>query len=898
MDVFDLRALIRLDTSEYENGLSAASSLTSSFGDKLKNGLATAAKVGAAAIGAATAAVGAFAASSVKTGAEFDSAMSQISATMGITASDIANNAEVTIGGSLVRAGDTFDLLREKAMQMGSETNFSATQAAEGLNILAMSGFDAEQSMSMIEDVLHLAAAGAMDMGSAAGFVSGAMKGFNDDTKDSAYYADLMAKGATLANTDVTALGEALSGAAANAYSYGQSADTTTLALLRLAEQGDVGSAAATALGAAMKNLYAPTDQAKKLLQQLGVDAFDPATGSARDFNDVVNELDAALSGYSDEQKTAYAQTIFGIQGFDAYNKMVVTSTEKQEEWAKALAESTGEAAKQYETMTDNLTGDIDKWNSALEGFKLILNDQLTPSLREFTQFGTEAISTLSTAFQEGGLTGAMEALGTVLSDGLNMVIAALPSMIDAGMQLLGALGQGILDNLPVVLDSATQIIEKLLDGISSALPKLLTSALQITGQLASYISSNLPQLIPAAVSMVLELVDTLISNADMLVDSAIELTVALADGLISALPVLLEKAPVIIEKLVQSFSSNAPKLAESSLQIMVKLAEGLISNIPKVGSAILQIVTSIVSGFKSYWSSMLDIGKNIVNGIWEGISSMGSWIKGKVSDFLGGIVSTAKGVLGIASPSKVFASIGQFMAEGMSQGWDKKIEDVKQKVVGGIRNMLDAASSIIKTYNGVEYDPNVDYAALMESAESLEEFQELAAKRSAKIASENINLIEKGYADNEAILEQWRSAMEKTQAQSETTIEKTVKTVYDAVETLVDKGPDIGREFIESLIDGIEQMDSALNNAIVNVVDNAVNSAISRMKEGFGTANIDYESSSLAKSSSGFSDTFKSAVLNMAQPITVVAQTLLDKKVIGETAYKYNINRQKSYGG
>ena len=107
-----------------------------------------------------------------------------------------------------------------------------------------------------------------------------------------------------------------------------------------------------------------------------------------------------------------------------------------------------------------------------------------------------------------------------------------------------------------------------------------------------------------------------------------------------------------------------------------------------------------------------------------------------------------------------------------------------------------------------------------------------------------------------------------------------------------------MGREFIESLIDGIEQMDSALNNAIVNVVDNAVNTAISRMKEGFGTANIDYESSSLAKSSSGFSDTFKSAVLNMAQPITVVAQTLLDKKVIGETAYKYNINRQKSYGG
>jgi hypothetical protein len=148
-----------------------------------------------------------FVADSVNVGSAFDSQMSQIAATMGMTTAEIESNID--------GAGETFDLLRDKAKEMGADTNFSAAQAAEGLNILAMSGYDAEHSVGMIEDVLHLAAAGTMEMSTAAADISGAMKGFGDATKDSAYYADLMAKGATLANTNVAQLGEALAGSAA-----------------------------------------------------------------------------------------------------------------------------------------------------------------------------------------------------------------------------------------------------------------------------------------------------------------------------------------------------------------------------------------------------------------------------------------------------------------------------------------------------------------------------------------------------------------------------------------------------------------------------------------------------------------------------------------------------------
>lgn len=464
MNVFELVAKLGLDTSEYDKGLEQAGKTGQSFGSKVGGVLKGAGKAAAIGIGAATTAVVGFAKASIDTGKEFDVSMSQIAATLGLTVDDIENNVN--------GAGDTFTSLRDKAKEMGAATNFTASQAADGLNILAMSGYDANESMSMIEDVLHLAAAGAMDMGSAAKYVSGTMKGFNDKSKTSGYYANLMAKGATLANTNVQQLGEAMSSGAAGAQAYGQSADSMTISLLRLAEQGEVGAAAGTALSAAMKNIYSPTTQAKKALKELGVAAYD-SSGKSRDFNTVVNELDAALAGYTDEQKAAYKQTIFGIQGLDAFNKMTVTGIETQEEWAEALGHASdgiGEAAKQYNTMTDNLQGDLDILGSAFDGLKIALSDKLTPAFRQFVQFASGAISDLTRAFEEDGLNGAMDALGHIISDGIALILESLPGFVDAGMKLLGAIIEGLIANLPQLITAVGEIGNTLYNTLSTYL--------------------------------------------------------------------------------------------------------------------------------------------------------------------------------------------------------------------------------------------------------------------------------------------------------------------------------------------------------------------------------------------------------------------------------------------
>lgn len=651
-----------------------------------------------AGIGAATTATVAFGASAVNTGKDFDAAMSQISATMGMTSDDIANNVEVTIGGAVVNAGDTFDALREEAMQMGAETNFSATQAAEGLNILAMSGFDAGSSMEMIEDVLHLAAAGGMEMADSAAYIAGSMKGFNDETKDSAYYADLMAKGATLANTSVAQLGEAMSGGAATAAAYSQDADSMTISLLRLAEQGEVGSAASTALAAAMKNLFTPTDQAAAALEELGVAAYD-SEGNARDFNNVVDELNAALSTMSDEEANAYKQTIFGIQGLDAFNKMTVTSVEKQEEWAAALAASSGEAAKQYDTMTDNLEGDIAIWNSALDGFKIALSDKLTPAIRDFVQFGSDSLGKLTEALESGDYEAVAEAAGEIVVELLNRLTEMLPDLIEMGATILTTLIDGIAESLPQIMDAATQILMTLVDAILENLPTLLEVALQMIVTLATGIAQHLPELIPAIVDVVLQIVNVLIENLPLLIEAALLLFMGIVEGLIQALPQIIAALPTLIDSIVAALIDAIPLLIDCGVQLFV----ALIANLPEIIVAIVkacpEIVKSLVRGFlelatqikdtgrklmeklKEGISSMLsnlvntakDLGKNIVNGIWNGISAGWNWLTEKVGSLASGLFDAAKSALGISSPSKKF----RWLAEMCVAGFDDGMEDL-----------------------------------------------------------------------------------------------------------------------------------------------------------------------------------------------------------------------------
>ncbi len=317
----------------------------------------------------------------VKTAADFEQSMSQVAATMGKTKDNVKG-------------------LSELAQQMGATTAFSAREAAEGINILAMAGLNATQIGDSLGAVLDLAAAGTMDMGSSASYIVGAVKGFGDEMKNASTYADLMAKGATLANTEVAEFGEAISYGAATAKGYSQSVDSMTLSLLRMAEQNVTGQTAATSLNRAMADLYSPTAEAKKALDSLKISAYN-TNGSARDFNIVVDELSGALKGMSEENANALKSTIFTTNGMNAFNKMTVSTNKRVKELQKGLEETGGSAAQQARTQLDNLNGQLTLLKSAAEGILITIGNKLTPYAKtavEWVQKAADYINNLSDA--------------------------------------------------------------------------------------------------------------------------------------------------------------------------------------------------------------------------------------------------------------------------------------------------------------------------------------------------------------------------------------------------------------------------------------------------------------------------------------------------------------------
>lgn len=381
MQSYSVKAVLSAVDKNFSSTFEACNNAAKGFREKMKSGLGMgiAMAAGQKLFGALDTGFRA----AVSAGSDFEQATSQIAATMGKPKEEIAD-------------------IIEKAQEMGEATAFTATQAAEGFNILAMSGLDAEQQIAAIGDVLNLASAGAESMDASASQIVGTLKGWGLATTDvvdgmtaTSKVADLVAKGASIASTDVSGLGNALSSASATAAGYGQSMDSVTVSLLRLAEQNITGEEAATALNRAMADIYTPTSSAAKALKKLGISAYT-STGQARDFNEVVGELDAALDGYSDEQANALKNTIFTTYGLSAFNKMTATSEEKVKKFADALSGSAGTAAEMAATQMDNLKGDITLLGSAVEGLEVTAFNMISDGARGAVKWVTRLVTNIN----------------------------------------------------------------------------------------------------------------------------------------------------------------------------------------------------------------------------------------------------------------------------------------------------------------------------------------------------------------------------------------------------------------------------------------------------------------------------------------------------------------------
>lgn len=648
----ELFVTLAIKDTAYKQGLKDAEGNASSSTSKIGGAFKTVGKVAKTAMVAGSAAAAAFTKTSIDSGMNFDTAMSQVAATMGTTVDKIGN-------------------VKAKAEEMGRTTKYTATEAAEGMNILAQAGLSADEQISGIGTVLNLASAGAMSLEESASYTAGAVKGFGDSMSNASYYADLMAKGATLANTDVRGLGEAFSGSAATAKNYGQSADSVTLSLLRLADQNVTGSEASTALNRAMADLYTPTDAASKALDQLGVSAYK-SNGEAKDFNDLVDELNGSLQGMTAEQKNNALATIFTTQGLQAFNKMTASSDETVQKFWKGIQDSSGSAAKQASTQLDNLHGDITLLSSATEGLQLAFYNTFSGTIRDVVKGITKEVSGLAEAMESGGISGALSKLA---QDAINFS-GQLPGLTKIGGDLINGLISSVTQNSGGITTAVSQLLSNLASTISTGLNVFTSVGVNLLTTIASGMAQGIPSFLGQALPMLAQFTESLRSNAGKLINAGLTLIQNIAQGLINSIPVLIAYVPTIITNLAGIINDNAPKILATGVTIITNLAIGLVRSIPLLIANLPKIITAIVSVFTAFnWFSL---GKNIVTGIIKGVKNLPSLLKGAAKNAVNGFKGAFKGN-GILSAVK-----GAFT-----------------KIPSAVKSIFTKAVSLVKSFPG-----------------------------------------------------------------------------------------------------------------------------------------------------------------------------------------------------
>lgn len=506
------------------------------------------------------------------------------------------------------------------------------------------------------------------------------------------------------------ALYTGITAAAGSIASYGDNIDKMSQKMGMSAEAYQEWDAVMQHSGTSIESLQSGMKTLANAVES-GNDAFNRLGISQEEIAKMSNEelfsstITALQNVENETERTYLAGQLLG-RGATELGALLNTSAEDTQAMKDRVHELGGVMSNEAVKASARYQDSLQDMKTSFSGLKNSLIADFLPGMSTVM----DGIASLVT-----GEDGAQSTISSGISQILESMNSSLPKIFDSGKQIVDAIFQAITQNLPQMVSGGIEMLMSIVDGIIENLPLLVESAAKIIVTFANGIAESLPELIPTVVDVVIQIVDTLIDNVDMLVDAAIEIMIALADGLINALPKLIEKVPVIITKLIEAYVNNAPKMIEAALKIIVALAEGLIKSIPQLIKAIPQIVMAIVNGFGTYMSKIKDIGKNIVKGVWEGISSMVTWIKDKVTGFFGGIVGGVKKILGIKSPSKVFASIGGYMAEGLGEGWENEYGDIKKRIEGDMNfgtATVDFASSASGRYNGAMQSSIGDLAA------------------------------------------------------------------------------------------------------------------------------------------------------------------------------------------
>lgn len=595
----------------------------------------------------------------VKTAADFDSAMSQVAAVSGAT-------------------GDDFDALRDKAREMGAKTKFSATEAAEAMNYMAMAGWKTGDMLDGIEGVMNLAAASGEDLATTSDIVTDALTAFGLTAKDSGHFADILAAASSNANTNVSMMGETFKYCAPIAGALGFSAEDTAEAIGLMANAGIKSTQAGTALRTIMNNLSGDIKISGKAIGDVTI-ATTNADGSMRSLSDILGDCRTAFGSLTESEKAQTAESLVGKNAMSGFLALMNAAPADVDKLSGAITNCDGVSEKMATTMQDNLAGQLTILKSQLQELAISFGDILMPAIRSIISKLQGFVDKLN-GMDEGTKRTIVTIALLVASIGpLLIIIGTTISKIGVAMQGFVKLANGV-SKLKVAIQGGTGILGKLgaaLGGVSAPVLAVVAVIAVLVAAFVHLWRTNE------------DFRDAIIGTWNRIKDTIS----GFCQGIVDRLNALGFQFTDIVDVLKTVW--------DGFCQILAPIFEGVFNHIANILSTVTGVITGIldvfIGIFTGNWSQAWTGVKEIFSSIWNGISSFFT----NILNVIKGVADVVLGWFG-TSWNEVWTNIKTFF-EGIWNGivsfftgiWET-IKNIVQTGIMLIGSILEAAVDII----------------------------------------------------------------------------------------------------------------------------------------------------------------------------------------------------------
>lgn len=657
-----------------------------------------------------TGAVTALGTAAVKTAADFDSAMSQVAAVSGATGSDL-------------------EALRDKAREMGAKTKFSASEAAEAMNYMAMAGWKTGDMLDGIEGIMNLAAASGEDLATTSDIVTDALTALGLSAADSGHFADILAAASSNANTNVSMMGETFKYCAPVAGALGFTAEDTAEAIGLMANAGIKSSQAGTAMRTMLTNLTGEVKFSGAAFGEMTVQTTN-ADGSMRSLGDILADCRVAFSQMSESERSANAEALVGKNAMSGFLAVMNAAPGDIEKLNSAINNCDGTAEKMATTMQDNLEGQLTILKSQLEELAISFGELLMPAIRTIVGWiqkfvdwlnsmgeGTKkvvmtvallaaalgpvlivigkvvsAIGTIMTIVPKiaaaiNVVKGAFAALNlTMLANPITLIIAAIAALVAAFIYLWNnceGFRQFWINLWEGIKQAVTTAWNAITSFLSTAWESILGIAQTVWGAISGFFTTlweGITGVFTAAWTSISGVMTTIWNTITSVWQSIYDTISPLLEAFRYLFETIFEAIRILIERAFTAVSQKIQEIWNAIVAFLTPVLEGIKNVFQTIWTAIQSVVTTVLTAIQgvvtTVWNAIKNAVTTVMNAIKGVVSSAWNSIKSMISSVMNSIKSVITSIWNNVK-SAIGSIIGQIYTV-IHSGFEKAVGYVK----------------------------------------------------------------------------------------------------------------------------------------------------------------------------------------------------------------------------